>query len=312
MGDLLSVLGLAGVAGAKAQTANLEGQQIKREREQKDLLQRLAMERQATQDAEDAKRSDLLNRLTETQINKANAPEPTRNIDDLSPEGIAAAVERERQLQAVRQGPQSGKTYEERKENGGEAIYEDGKFKTWKIRPPVERDKSIGDALEANRQFQREQSLRQDFQQEPVVKQAGALASAVAQLRASAQQKTPQGDLNMLYGAVKLRDPNAVREGELALNNKARSANTQMFALWDRVASGRILTDEERQQVMDLVEQTIQEQTRLIQPIQRMFGEKSRMYGADSSFVARDPFEGVRSTGNVTTSTGRTFQKVNP
>jgi len=36
--------------------------------------------------------------------------------------------------------PKAKPTYEERNERGGVAIYEDGKFRSWKIRPPSERE----------------------------------------------------------------------------------------------------------------------------------------------------------------------------
>lgn len=43
--------------------------------------------------------------------------------------------------QGIEPRPQAqGLPYEERRENGGVAIYENGRFKSWKIRPPVERD----------------------------------------------------------------------------------------------------------------------------------------------------------------------------
>lgn len=168
---------------------------------------------------------------------------------------------------------------------------------------------SIGAA--EGRRAQREDRLQQNFQQEPAIKQAGLLSNAVAQLRASASQKTPQGDLNMLYGAVKLRDPNAVREGELALNNKARSAHTQLFALFDRVASGRILTDQERQQILDLVDQTVSEQSKLVAPVQARFGAMARQAGADSAFVAPDPFGGVRKAPAVAAPDAGTVRGLN-
>ncbi len=52
MANLLSLLGMASVAGADANTAALEGQQIKRDRDQKDLLAQLQQQRQAEQDAQ--------------------------------------------------------------------------------------------------------------------------------------------------------------------------------------------------------------------------------------------------------------------
>lgn len=314
MADLLSILGLAGVAGAKAQTAKLEGEGIKREREQKDLLQRLAMERQATQDAEDAKRSDLLNRLTQTQIDRASAPEPPRNIDDLSPEGIAAAVERERQLQAVRQSPQ-GKAYEERKENGGVAVYEDGKFKTWKIRPPTEKEENPMLAVTKEQQrFQREQGLADDFRQEQGIKDASGVAGAVATIRGALSTPTPQGDLAAIYALVKLYDPGSVvREGEISLTQSAASLPEQVRRLWQGWNTGKKLTPEMREAIAGVANSIVAERQQQVNPILERYGQRARQWGADSAAVAPNPLQGA-TIGNkaVTTSTGRTFQRVNP
>lgn len=73
MGDLLGLLGMGAVAKTKADAAALEGGNIKRDREQKDLLARLAQERQAAQDAQETERNDLLNALTRAQTTKATA-----------------------------------------------------------------------------------------------------------------------------------------------------------------------------------------------------------------------------------------------
>lgn len=292
-GGLLDFLGRAATAGVGAESARLEGQMAGQDREQQNLLVRLKQEQDAAEQRRRAQMDDLTRRNIESQIaERERPPESTVRPQYVDSRGGFVSPEGFTPVPGLSSAP--AEQYEEREEGGGVAIYKNGQFDKWKVRPESEKSLSVADALAANRTFQREQALRSDYQQEPVIKQAGALASAVAQLRASAAEKTPQGDLNMLYGAVKLRDPNAVREGELALNNKARSAHTQLFALFDRVKEGRILTDEERAQIMSLVDQMVAQQSNLIRPIQKTFGEKSRQYGADSAFVARDPFEGVR------------------
>lgn len=43
--------------------------------------------------------------------------------------------------------PKAKPTYEERREGGGVAVYEDGRFRSWKIRPPSERDAAPSDRL---------------------------------------------------------------------------------------------------------------------------------------------------------------------
>lgn len=141
----------------------------------------------------------------------------------------------------------------------------------------------------------REDRLQQNFQQDPAVKQAGVIANAVAQLKAAAAQKTPQGDLNMIYGIVKLRDPNsAVREGEIDLQRAARSVGTRVTAAWQKAVAGHTLTDTERAEIMRLADQTVDEQGKLVAPVQKRYGLESRQVGADSAFVAPDPFAGVR------------------
>lgn len=141
---------------------------------------------------------------------------------------------------------------------------------------------------------QRENQLHDDFQNDPAVKQGGAIANAVAQLRASAQHRTPQGDLNMIYGIVKLRDPGSVvREGEIDLQKAARSLGTQVTSAWQKALSGKVLTDEERGQIMDLVNSTVDEQQKLVNPVMARYGAAARGAKADSAFVAPNPLEAV-------------------
>lgn len=83
MADILSLLGMGAVAKTKADSAQLEGQGIRRDREQKDLLARLARERQAEQDAQAAEMFglqkqnilDLIRERSEAPLPKAETPE---------------------------------------------------------------------------------------------------------------------------------------------------------------------------------------------------------------------------------------------
>jgi len=52
--------------------------------------------------------------------------------------GVSPTVLGSAQMFGQRMEPEP--TYEERRENGGVAIYENGRFKSWKIRPPSERE----------------------------------------------------------------------------------------------------------------------------------------------------------------------------
>lgn len=219
---------------------------------------------------------------------------PPRNIDRLSPEGIAAELDLARGLQGARQ---TQDRYEEKPERGGVAIYKNGEFQKWKVTPPSERGSDAG----LTRTLSRESKLRDDYQSDPVVKNAYGVANAAAQIRAAAQNvNNPQGDLDIIYQVVKIRDPNSVvREGEIDLQRAARSLGTQVSLAWEKAKSGRMLSPDERRQIVELVGVKEGAMRQQIAPIQKTFGAASRKFGADSAFVAPDPFSGSGGSGGL-------------
>jgi hypothetical protein len=155
-------------------------------------------------------------------------------------------------------------------------------------------DKKADNGAGLTKQLQREKSLRDEYMADPHVKNAYGVAGAAAQIRAAAEHvDNPQGDLDIIYSVVKIRDPNSVvREGEIDLQKAARSLGTQVAAAWQKAKSGRMLTAAERASIVALVgvkEDALRDQ---IAPTQAEFGRQARQYGADSSFVAPSPFHG--------------------
>jgi hypothetical protein len=178
---------------------------------------------------------------------------------------------------------------------GGKAKFKNGVFASWVLRPPSERDTSVGDALNAQREFQRVQGLRDDYANNPTIKTAAAYASAYQGIVAASQSDDPQTSLAMMYEAVKMRDPNAVREGELALQRSARSVPQWMYGYWEKASKGNVLTPVEKQQILAWAKEKIVQQDRVVRPIQSEFGAAARRFGvqADSSFIAPSPFAGT-------------------
>lgn len=146
------------------------------------------------------------------------------------------------------------------------------------------------------RAFQRESGLAGEYQRNPVIQDAYGIANAASQIQALARDvQNPQGDLDIIYQVVKLRDPGSVvREGEIDLQRAARSVGTQIETLWKKAKSGRMLTPQERQQIVGLVGVKLDAVRQRVAPIQADFGARSRKWGADSSFVAPDPLAGAR------------------
>jgi hypothetical protein len=86
MASLLDYLGLGATATARQGTARMEGEQVRKAGEERDLLARLQQQRQAAQDARQAQMDDLNRRNIESQMRDREAPPapaaPRRQIVD--------------------------------------------------------------------------------------------------------------------------------------------------------------------------------------------------------------------------------------
>ena len=264
------------------------------EREGSRFLKLMQLQRQQQQDALERQVREAQLAQTQKETSLLGVPKetvPRRQVVDGQIVDLDAAAATPIQGFQGKREPE----YKEVPERGGIAVYEDGKFKTWKVRPTDER----GSDANLTRTLQRESKLRDDYQTDPTVKNAYGLANAAAQIRAAAGSvDNPQGDLDIIYSVVKIRDPNSVvREGEIDLQRAARSLGTQVATAWQKAKSGRMLTPQERAQIVALVDVKVNAARGQIAPIQKTFGEQARRFGADSSYVAPSPFGGAASGG---------------
>ena len=166
-----------------------------------------------------------------------------------------------------------------------------------------EKELTPGQAsLQASREQRNEQSLAKQYEANPLVKNAYGVANAIAPARVALSENTPLGDLMALYAIVKLYDPESVvREGEIKLAQSANSLPQRVRLAYENTLRGRKITPEYRQQIVQMVDAIQAEKEGQIAPVQKRFGQRSRQYGADSSFVAPSPFEGLKSgTANRT------------
>jgi hypothetical protein len=137
-------------------------------------------------------------------------------------------------------------------------------------------------------------ALRKQFLGEAPVSTASALADAVAGIKAAAEGRSPMDDLSLVYQVVKLYDPGSVvREGEIKLQQSAASLPTQLQLLLQGWSTGKKLTPQMRRDIVGLADAKVQAQSRLVRPVQADYGARARAAGADSAFVAPDPFRGL-------------------
>lgn len=97
----------------------------------------------------------------------------------------------------------------------------------------------------------------------------------------------------MIYKLVKFFDPNsAVREGEIDLTRAARSLGTQVTGAWKKAKGGNLLTPQERANILSMLDRRVAGMRAQVEPIQADFGRRARQFGADSAYIAPDPFRG--------------------
>lgn len=107
-----------------------------------------------------------------------------------------------------------------------------------KIQQAMAEAQAKGSFLTANDLFTKFESAVQPF----VVQR-----DAYSRIKESGKDPSPAGDLSLLYGYMKLLDPGStVREGEFATAQNSGSAFQRVGSLYNRVASGKRLTPEQR------------------------------------------------------------------
>lgn len=311
MADLLGLITGLGTAATNIGNEMDAGIAERRKAARDDLLARIEQERQ---DADAAVRRDYMTAQTRTM----NAPKPPRTqvVDGMLVDmhsGVARPIQGMPQV-GGQAGPQGtpAKPYEERNEGGGVAIYENGRFKSWKIRPPVEREPNPAVTAAADqRTFAREQSLAGDFRQEPIIKDAYGIDGAVTTIRGALQNPSGQGDIAAIYALVKLYDPGSVvKEGEIQLAQSAASLPEQVQRLVGGWNTGRRLTPQMRAQIGAIADNLVKERQLQVNPVLARYGQQARRWGADSAFVAPNPLANASAPSNqVQTSTGRTFTR---
>jgi len=90
-------------------------------------------------------------------------------------------------------------------------------------------------------------SLRKEFNALPEVKQYSEVTTAYNKLKSAAKVPSAAGDMSMIFGYMKLLDPNStVREGEQAQAQQATGVPQQIINLYNKTLTGQRLNPEQR------------------------------------------------------------------
>lgn len=125
--------------------------------------------------------------------------------------------------------------------------------------------------------------IRQEYQRNPVVKETNSIISSWARLQKSFADPTPAGDLNLIYGYMKMLDPGStVREGEFATAQNAGSAFQKIGAQYNKVISGQRLTKQQRQDFYNSAKGLYQGQLGALRNVNKQYKDLAKSRGLNT------------------------------
>jgi hypothetical protein len=126
--------------------------------------------------------------------------------------------------------------------------------------------------------------------------------SAMRRIAASANNPSAAGDMSLLYGYMKMLDPNSVvRESEFATAAQSGSLPQQIQGAATKVLNGQRLTPEQRADFVDRASKLYAEAKATNTTVRDSYTQRSKKFGVDPSLVFTDIGEpDVKPSSNET------------
>ncbi|HXG44840.1 MAG TPA: hypothetical protein VNJ71_08815, partial [Gemmatimonadales bacterium] len=107
--------------------------------------------------------------------------------------------------------------------------------------------------------------------------------------RISGAPPSPFGDMALLYSYIKLLDPNsAVREGEYATADQARSVPQQIVSMYNRAVAGELLLPERRRDILEQTRRLAAARVEALEQAEAEFRRIAEAQGFDPAMVVPD------------------------
>lgn len=136
------------------------------------------------------------------------------------------------------------------------------------------------DAANMQRSTERENKLTDDFQRD--TKEFSVMDDAMAKIQSSAQLATGPGDIALIYGFMKLQDPNSsVREGEYATAQNSAGVPDRIRAAYNKAIDGEKLAPAVRNSFVAAAKNTYQSTQPRLKMIEGKYQDRAKKQGVD-------------------------------
>lgn len=176
---------------------------------------------------------------------------------------------------------------------GQEAVFENNKLVGVKARPDL-KPQSEG-LLLGNMLKQREltygtsNDLRKQYEGHPVTKNTDQVSQGYSKLKSAAtHEHTPQSDMSLIFGFMKMQDPNStVREGEYASAKNTNSVPDEVLRAYNQAKDGKILTPKQRENFLKEADGIYNSQLGEQKRIDDQYNMLAQKMSADPTLVTR-------------------------
>lgn len=143
--------------------------------------------------------------------------------------------------------------------------------------------------------FGAETDLRKEFDNSEASKSMAKVDEAYRTVHQLAKSNSPTSQIAMIYNAVKLFDPNAVKEGEIILFSSGASVPERLKLAYDKAKTGQVITPQQKTDIVNLANDKYNAQLNAYQPLVDRYSQLAIDRGVEPKRVVRGYAPGPKS-----------------
>lgn len=154
--------------------------------------------------------------------------------------------------------------------------------------------------------------IRREYQGRDVTKATAILDSAYQKIANASKSTSPQADMSLIFGFMKLQDPNStVREGEYATAENTRGISDTVRNSYNKVIKGQKLTAEQRTGFLNEARNVYNAQLSKQKEIDDFYRNLAAKQNLDPTLILRDRKYELYEPGKIIKADGKTYRIVN-
>lgn len=141
-------------------------------------------------------------------------------------------------------------------------------------------------ALKPNERASIEGQIMDDYMKSPTFSNFAAAKSSLRDLASIQANKSGAGDIAAIYSFIKTMDPNAVKEGEVAMTQSALPGLDRVKIIYDSMKSGNKITAEMKRELLTVARGMYDAKLKSADEFRNPFVRRAQQYGINPDIAA--------------------------